>query len=122
MINKVSDNLHSSVPQTIMTQRETKKDYVWYEMGIFASWDSNGSRVLCVDTPEDLPEQIKAILEKPKHTLELGDPFSMFTPLIDLIVKLSDESVWRFRPLIRYIEDVCFDMFCFQEVQLTNNE
>jgi hypothetical protein len=115
MIHKVTDNPHISVPQTIGTKRQTKKDYVWYEMGIFAHWDSNGHRVLCIDTPVDMPNQIKTILQKQTTPLERRDPFAMFVPLIDQIVKLSDESVWLFRPQIRYIENVCFDLFRFQE-------
>ncbi len=105
---------HIHVPYTIGSKRETKKDYVWYEMGIFTSWNSKCHRVLCIDTPSDFPKQFKVILEKQASPLNLGDPFSMFAPLIDQIVKLSDESVWLFRPQIRYIEKVCFDLFCFQ--------
>src|SRR5215469_9121664 len=122
MIYKVADIPHVSVPKAIGTKRDPKKDYMWYEMGIFTYWDFDCRRVLCIDTPVDLPEQIKAILEKQASPLEFGDPFAMFPPLIDQIVKLSDDSVWRFRPHIRYIEKVCFNLLCFLEEWLTNTE
>jgi hypothetical protein len=113
MIDEVAEKPHISVPQTIGSKRKTKKDYVWYEMGIFTSWTSDCCRVLCIDTPVELQTEMETILRK-RPQLDLRDPFAMFAPLIDQIVKLSDESVWRFRPNIRCIENVCFHLLCFQ--------
>lgn len=114
MIDKVADKPHISVPQTIGAKKTKtkKKDYVWYEMGIFTSWSSDYCRVLCIDTPVELQTQVETNLGK--RPLNFKDPFALFAPLIDQIIKLSDESVWRFRPQIRFIEDVSFHLLCFQ--------
>lgn len=74
-------------------------------MGFFTHWDRFRScRVLCVDTPEELQQGLKTILQK--QPLNFGDPLSMHVPLIDRIIELYDISVWRLRDPIRQIEKV----------------
>ncbi len=112
MIEKVAEKPHIGVPQIMGAKRETKKNYEWHEMGIFTSWDSDCCRVLCIDAPMELHTDIETSLGN-RPPLDLRDPFAMFQPLIDQIVKLSDDSVRRFRPHIRYIEKVCFTSAMF---------
>src|SRR5436853_3289723 len=38
--------------------------YNWFEMGIFTRWDEGECKVLCVDTPDDLPQKLMVALEK----------------------------------------------------------
>jgi hypothetical protein len=84
---------------------ESGKGYIWYEMGIFTCWDrSGGCKVLCIDTPKELPSKLKEVLVK--SNLDLKDPFAMHAPLIDQIIKLYDDSVWAIRHPIRRIEKV----------------
>lgn len=84
-----------------------EKDYVWFEMGIFTHWESsNKCRVLCVDTPSGLPDQLETLLEKRPLGLNFGDPFSMHVDLIDLMIKYYDIAVWRIRDPVRRLEEV----------------
>ncbi|KAK5998023.1 hypothetical protein PT974_00393 [Cladobotryum mycophilum] len=89
-----------------------KKDYRWYEMGIFTYWkDAEICRVLCIDTPPKMCTQLCKFLNGPNDpndprnfTLELRDPFSTLLPLLDEIVKLCDDNTWRATRKVREIE------------------
>lgn len=84
--------------------RQSGKGYTWYEMGFFTCWDNSGRcRVLCIDTPEDLQSGLETVLQE---SLNPRDPFAMHIPLLDQIVKLYDDSVWRVRDPVRDIEKV----------------
>jgi hypothetical protein len=90
---------------TEVTQAE--KAYMWYEMGFFTRWDYSGNcRVLCIDTPEKLQSGLEAVLRKQSPPLDPRDPFAMHVPLIDQIILLYDESVWRVRHPVRKFEKV----------------
>lgn len=79
------------------------KDYIWYEMGFFTHWDHSGHcRVLCIDTPENLPSDLQTALKG--SPFKRSDPFAMHIPLLDQIVRLYDHSVWRVRHPVRDIE------------------
>ncbi|KAH7028036.1 uncharacterized protein B0I36DRAFT_328494 [Microdochium trichocladiopsis] len=93
-----------------------KKDYIWHEMGFYTFWGKqpgqNGQeetvlRILCVDTPDDMPESIKALLDEHSGSqggLELNDPFALHSALLDKIIVLQDVAVWRVRDQVRVIE------------------
>ena len=82
------------------------KDYLWYEMGFFTRWNGpNACRILCIDTPPEMPEQLHVILNAaPK--LELRDPFAMLRPLLDEVVKCCDDNTWRVAKRVRAVEKV----------------
>jgi hypothetical protein len=82
-----------------------EEKYTWYEMGFFGHWDQSGQhRVLCIDTPGHFRKALHGIVSH--FVLEPNDPFAMLPPLIDEIVKLCDNSVWRIRGMIRDMEKV----------------
>jgi hypothetical protein len=86
---------------------QASKPYIWYEMGFFTRWDYPGRcRVLCIDTPEELQSGLETALRSQSSLLELGDPFAMHAPLIDQIILLYDDSVWRVRDPVRKFEKV----------------
>ena len=92
-------------PEYVTTSKAIKKGYIWFEMGIFTFWDGNTCRVLCVDTPNDLPSRLKAALEK-RPSLEIRDPFAMHTDLLDQIILYYEISAWRVRDPVRKLEEV----------------
>ncbi|KAF7553715.1 hypothetical protein G7Z17_g3464 [Cylindrodendrum hubeiense] len=105
MIRKVDDEPYDTEPDYV--HRYNIKRFVWFEMGIFTRWNSSGKcQVLCVDTPFDLPDQLKASLEKRESGLNFEDPFAMHVDLIDLIIKYYDLSVWLIRDPVRKLEQV----------------
>ncbi|KAJ3454404.1 hypothetical protein MRS44_018298 [Fusarium solani] len=104
MIRKIDDEPYDAEPEYV--PRTNMKGYVWFEMGIFTRWDSPSKcQVLCVDAPFDLPDQLKASLEKRPSDLNFADPFAMHVDLIDLIIKYYDISVWRIRDPVRKLEE-----------------
>jgi hypothetical protein len=82
------------------------KDYRWYEMAFFTRWtDAGVNQILCIDTPPTLREELTKVLAA-SPTLELQDPFAMFRPLLDEVLKLCDENTWRVAKEVRRIEKV----------------
>ncbi|EWZ78699.1 hypothetical protein FOXG_14285 [Fusarium oxysporum f. sp. lycopersici 4287] len=103
MIPKVDHDPDDTEPEYV--PHTNVKGYEWFEMGIFTRWDSpSRCQVLCVDIPFDLPDQLKALLERRPSCLNFEDPFAMHVDLIDLIIKYYDLSVWRVRGPVRRLE------------------
>jgi len=90
----------------VRSVKAVKKGYVWFEMGIFTFWDREKCRVLCVDTPHDLPKRLEAALNGRPSPVEIRDPFAMHTDLLDQILLYYEISVWRVRDPIRKVEEV----------------
>ncbi|RKK81966.1 hypothetical protein BFJ68_g17581 [Fusarium oxysporum] len=104
MVRKVDHEPYDAEPEYVADTNE--KGYVWFEMGIFTRWGSPiKCQVLCIDAPFDLPDRLKASLEKRPSGLNFGDPFAMHIDLIDLIIKYYDLSVWRIRHPVRKLEE-----------------
>ncbi|KAI5464687.1 hypothetical protein BGZ63DRAFT_378374 [Mariannaea sp. PMI_226] len=79
------------------------KDYIWYEMGVYTRWrKGHHPTVLCVGMPPEMPQKLQAALGA-NPPIE-GDPFALHIPLLEQIVKLQDDCVWRLRDPIREIE------------------
>lgn len=77
------------------------KKYEWFEMAFFTRWTSNGTnQILCIDTPGELKERLFESLAS-SGILEFQDPFAMFRPLLDEILKISDQYTWRMSKEIR---------------------
>ena len=119
MVRKVQKDPHEKEVEYIPDEKEAeyvtgkkdkkkdKKDYIWFEMGIFTRWDDGAKcKVLCVDTPSDLPEKLEAALTKRPSPLNFQDPFAMHTDLLDQIIMYYDISIWRVRDPIRKLEKV----------------
>lgn len=93
-------------PEYVKSCEDKKKGYIWFEMGFFTFWDGDTCRVLCVDTPEDLPASLKSALARRQSPVEFRDPFAMHTDLLDQIILYYEISVWRVRDPIRKLEEV----------------
>jgi hypothetical protein len=108
MVRKESEpkNCHEDEPEYVKSSKARKKGYVWFEMGIFTFWDGKICKVLCVDTPDDLPDRLKGALEKRSSPLEFSDPFAMHTDLLDQIILYYEISAWRVRDPVRKLEEV----------------
>jgi hypothetical protein len=105
MVRKIPNKPHEDGPEYVPL---AGKDYIWFEMGFFTCWDSQDQvRVVCVDTPPDLPSNLQTALEK-QAPVEFKDPFSLHRYLIDQMIILYDISVWRVRDPVRIIEKVSF--------------
>ncbi|KAF1989817.1 hypothetical protein K402DRAFT_326306, partial [Aulographum hederae CBS 113979] len=76
------------------------KGYTWHEMTFFTHWTPDRSIIICVDTPSDMQSKLFATLST-NSSIDFSDPFSLYGPLFDEIVKLYDSSIWRIRDVIR---------------------
>jgi hypothetical protein len=85
--------------------------YNWFEMGIFTRWDKGECKVLCVDTPDDLPQKLMVALEKWPFALDFQDPFAMHAGLLDQIIVYYDIAIWGVRNLARKHEKVSVQRF-----------
>ena len=114
MVLKVEEDPHEDEVEYITDEKEIEKEYKWYEMGIFTRWDESDDgvkcKVLCVDTPFDLPERLKVALENRPYDLNFEDPFAMYADLLDQIIVYYEISVWRVRDPVRNLEKVSFSM------------
>jgi hypothetical protein len=106
MVRQVEDP-HEKEAEYVTGVKDVKKGYTWFEMGIFTRWDDGEKcKVLCVDTPNDLPRKLEAVLEKRSSHLDFRDPFAMHTDLLDQIIVYYEISIWRVRDPIRILEGV----------------
>ncbi|KAF2829005.1 purine and uridine phosphorylase [Ophiobolus disseminans] len=68
----------------------------WYEMGFFASWDPSGHvTLICFDVPVKSQSTIYTTLCS--QTVDLSLPYAYFTPILDELLRLYDNSVWSIR-------------------------
>lgn len=75
-------------------------------MAFFTRWTSNDTnQILCIDTPGELKGRLFESLAS-SGALEFQDPFAMFRPLLDEILKVSDQYTWRMSKEIRKHEKV----------------
>jgi hypothetical protein len=89
-------------------------------MDFFTRWDHSGnSRVLCIDTPEELQLQLLTVLQN-RAPLYFSDPFAMHIPLIDQIILLYDFFVLRLRDPIRELEKVSMSITLLGRNKLTS--
>lgn len=103
MISEVEEDPHEDGRKYTTAEEE----YKWFEMSVFTRWTQpDNCQVLCIDTPEDLPEKMRRALEKRSSSLDLRDPFAMHADLINQIIVYYDISIWRVRDPIRRLEKV----------------
>ncbi|KAF2465117.1 uncharacterized protein BDR25DRAFT_241117, partial [Lindgomyces ingoldianus] len=88
----------------LVKRREGSVEYGWYEMTFMTCWLPDRCIMLCINTPTSMQSKLQATLSGGSLSLDVRDPFSLYVPLMDEIVKLYDLSVWGIRDLIRPIE------------------
>ncbi|OCK73627.1 hypothetical protein K432DRAFT_387294 [Lepidopterella palustris CBS 459.81] len=76
-------------------------------MTFLTYWNGGAGVMFCINTPASMEKNLITTLEKEDPTpLDARDPFAMYIPLMDEIVKLYDESVWSIRDVLRRIEKI----------------
>jgi len=83
-----------------------KSKYVWYEMTFITRWQPGCCIMLCINTPDDMQQDLEAVLSNGSATMDFDDPFCMYIPLMDEVVKQYEISVWAIRDVLRPIEKV----------------
>lgn len=102
----------------------TKLDYCWNEMTFFTHWDVHSSLMICVNTPTEFIEKLMIALKKEGQIfLDSEDPFAIFIPVMDEILKIYNDSVWSVRDVLRPIEKVCtYDQEMRETTSITKHD
>jgi len=87
------------------TVQKINTSYIWHRLGFFTSWrPTNFLIVLCFDLPPSIMSSISTFLLSPQNDLQLLEPFSVHTVLLEHVIKLYDIALWSFRDIIRDLE------------------
>jgi len=83
-----------------------RRDYTWITMSFIAWWNTNQSLVFCFGVPPEVQVNIESGIQRDSRQFNSHDPFALLAPVIDEMVSLFDQSVWRIRDQIRAVEVV----------------
>ncbi|KAI8930739.1 hypothetical protein NX059_012347 [Plenodomus lindquistii] len=87
---------NSSNSTAVHGPQSVQHGWEWYEMGFFASWKSAGQLTLiCFDLPTKSQSLIQSMMES--HIVDASNPYSIFLPVSDELLRLYDDSVWSIR-------------------------
>ncbi|KAJ6444388.1 D-glycerate 3-kinase [Purpureocillium lavendulum] len=100
------------VKHTILPREEADAKYYWAKLNVFSRWykSTNHTFVLVFDPEKMRPgdESLRAefVLSLTDRVREdgLSDPFWIYPPLLEFVVKAQDKAVWDIRDLVRRVE------------------
>jgi hypothetical protein len=105
-LDNTSNDMAVHGPQSL------RHGWEWYEMGFFASWKSSGQLTLiCFDLPTKSQSMIRSMIDS--HAIDVSNPYSVFLPVTDELLRLYDDSVWSIRNHISQWEAVSRVVKCF---------
>lgn len=82
--------------------------YIWQQPSVYISWNSKDlvTLVLCMDMPPALHEPIQRAWDE--GLAQVQDPYEWYCLIVENIISLYDESVWKLRDFVREdVEKVC---------------
>ncbi len=81
-------------------------------MGFIVHWKPTyTTTVLCFDTPEKLQNLLGSALQHKGSNIDIADPYSLLSTLIDQVITLYDESVWSMRNHVCAAEAVSLEHY-----------
>jgi hypothetical protein len=94
-------------PTNAQDVRRAEFDYDWYKLSFFTDWHPSGRVIiLCFGLPNMVKDSIVESVKTKGMRMPLVDPFALHTVLIEEVVALFDQELWRWRDLVRKIEKV----------------
>jgi Mg2+ and Co2+ transporter CorA len=83
-----------------------KINYEWYKLNVFARWlfSSKQTILIVFDPPTPILVRLPSPLLDEPYDMHLGDPFWIYAPLIEEVVRLQDQAVWAIRNQVRAME------------------
>jgi hypothetical protein len=94
-------------PTNARDVRKAEFDYDWYKLGFFTDWQTSGKVItFCFGLPDMMKDSIVKAVRTNGMRIPLVDPFALHTVLIEEVVALFDQELWRWRDLVRKIEKV----------------
>ncbi|UNI21894.1 hypothetical protein JDV02_007840 [Purpureocillium takamizusanense] len=100
------------VKHTTSVPEKAKVDYHWAKLNVFSRWYSSlNHTVILIFDPEKMRYRDDGLRVEFERSLmdivredDLADPFWIYPPLIDFVVRAQDKAVWQIRDLVRSIE------------------
>jgi FPC/CPF motif-containing protein YcgG len=82
--------------------------YAWSKIAIFTSWNfqTNASLIVCFDSPEGFPTQLKEALTVNAELVSLRNPYVVHHVVLEEVLALYDKCVWSMRDAVREVEQV----------------
>jgi Mg2+ and Co2+ transporter CorA len=86
--------------------KEDKINYEWYKLNVFTRWLFSSKQIVLIifDPPPPIIERLPSPLLDEPDDKHLEDPFWIYTPLIEEVVRLQDQAVWAIRNQVRAVE------------------
>lgn len=83
-----------------------EKAYEWHKTNVLVRWlaSSRQTFVLLFDAPDGLRSRMPSLLLDGLHRDNLADPFWIYGPLVEEVVRLQDQAVWATRTQVRNME------------------
>lgn len=89
----------------IHNEQSTRSGWTWYEMGFVVHWKAPRSvSILCFDLPEHLRSSLRSALSQKTEDIDLINPYTILSIILDEMFTLYDDSVWSLRNHICRVE------------------
>ncbi|KAH8585403.1 hypothetical protein B0O99DRAFT_657316 [Bisporella sp. PMI_857] len=87
--------------------KEDNINYDWYKLNVFTRWLSSSSQtiLLVFDAPPLIAERLPSLFLDEIDVENFGDPFWIYTLLVEEVVRLQDQAVWAVRNQVRAMEN-----------------
>lgn len=91
----------------VTTGPDDSTDYNWRKLNIFTIWHRTTRRttVLVFDPPPSIVDTLPRLLLDNTSDVDARDPFWMYIPLVDEVIRLQHPAVWGIRNLVRTTEE-----------------
>jgi hypothetical protein len=94
-------------PTNAQDVRKAEFGYDWHKLSFFTDWHASGPVItFCFGLPNMVKDSIMKAVRENGMRIPLVDPFTLHTILIEEVVALFDQALWRWRDLVRKIEKV----------------
>ncbi|GJN80946.1 hypothetical protein PLIIFM63780_004476 [Purpureocillium lilacinum] len=100
------------VKHTASLPKQAEADYHWAKLNVFSRWyKAPNHTVVLIFDPEKMRKGDETLRDEFERSLtdlvgeeDLADPFWIYPPLVDFVVRAQDKAVWQIRDLVRNIE------------------
>ena len=91
----------------VHNEQSTRNGWTWYEMGFVVHWKApNSVSILCFDLPEQLQTSLRSALSQRTEDIDLTNPYTILSVILDELIPLYDDSVWSLRNHVCKVESV----------------
>ena len=84
-----------------------QKDYEWVKLNVFTRWNSATKKTIVVafDAKPTVQQRLRNLQPNGADVTCLGNPFFIHTLLVEVVVDLQEDAVWKIRNSVRRVEE-----------------